>query len=107
MKSPCTFALSAVKHSTRVAAGLALFATLTVIAQAQPAATRAAAQPPANSAEATPAAHAATAAQPADATTAAAASGAAASGATAGADAKPDLARAQQIAGQVCSSCHG
>lgn len=93
MKFPLKNALSATSQGTRLAmAGVALaLISLHTLAQ-QPAA-------PAATAAATPAAPAAAA--PAAAPPPASASAPAAPGG------KPDLARAQQIAGQVCASCHG
>lgn len=90
MKSPWRCALVAMNENVRIAmsAAIAVLAMFAANAHAQqPAVTTAPAAAPAPAA-------AATAQAPA----------AAAPAAEAG---KPDLARAQQIAGQVCASCHG
>ena len=120
MKVPCKFAMSEVKQCARVALAGLMLAALSLEINAQPAATRAAhgtapSQAAANSPGGAPAAAGtpALAAAGTAAGTATAAAGApgapAASGApaAAGPAGKPDLARAQQIAGQVCASCHG
>ena len=95
------FAMSEVKQCARLALAGLVLAALSLEINAQPAATRAAqATAPSVPATITPGA------APVAVAPVVAAPGATAPGATATAG-KPDLARAQQIAGQVCASCHG
>ena len=118
MKLPNNYAISEVRQCARAALVGLMLAALSLEVNAQPAATRAANTTAATPTGAAGTAGAATAAAAAPAmVTAAAATPATAPAATpatapaatpaAAPGGKPDLARAQQIAGQVCASCHG
>lgn len=113
MKLPSNYAISEVRQCARAALVGLMLAALSLEVNAQPAATRAAhttAAAPSGAASGAAGIAAATPAGAASApgtATAATAETAAPTTPAAAPGGKPDLARAQQIAGQVCASCHG